>query len=77
MGSEMCIRDRAWNTLYYFERACETYILALQTGQPLNVLSDEVAEKTAAEIESHSDVVDNHLTELRLILDEEGADYAA
>ena len=67
----------AWNTLYYFERACETYILALQTGQPLSVLSDEVAEKTAADMAAYDDVIDNHLAELRLILEEEGSDYAA
>jgi ribulose-5-phosphate 4-epimerase/fuculose-1-phosphate aldolase len=67
----------AWNTLYYFERACETYILALQTGQPLKVLSDNIAEATAAEIAAYTDVVDNHLRELRLILDEEGSDYAS
>ena len=27
-----------FNRLYYFERAAETYIRALQTGQPLRVL---------------------------------------
>ena len=34
-----------FNRLYYFERAAETYIRALQTGQTLRILSDEVAEK--------------------------------
>lgn len=66
----------AWNTLYYFERACETYILALQTGKPLKVLSDNIAEPTAEEINTYADVIDNHLAELRLILDEEGSNYA-
>ncbi|MCB2151680.1 MAG: class II aldolase/adducin family protein, partial [Rhodobacteraceae bacterium] len=37
----------AFNRLYYFERAAETYIRALQTGRPLRVLSHEIAEKTA------------------------------
>ena len=36
-----------FNRLYYFERAAETYIRALQTGRPLRVLPDEIAEKTA------------------------------
>ena len=40
-----------FNRLYYFERAAETYIRALQTGRPLRILSDEIAEKTAQEIE--------------------------
>lgn len=66
----------AWNTLYYFERAAETYILALQTGKPLKRLSDEVAENTAAAMNTYSDVIDRHLEELKLILDEEGSDYA-
>ena len=39
-----------FNRLYYFERAAETYIRALQTGQPLRVLPDDIAEKTAQEL---------------------------
>lgn len=42
-----------FNRLYYFERSAETYIRALQTGQPLRVLSDEVAEKTALELDDY------------------------
>lgn len=37
----------AFEDLYFFERAAQTMILAYSTGQPLAVLSDEVAEKTA------------------------------
>ncbi len=66
----------AFNTLYYFERACETYILALQTGQPLRVLSHNVAMKTADEMNAQSHLVEAHLAELRAILDAEGSDYA-
>lgn len=65
-----------FNRLYYFERACETYIRALQTGQPLRVLSDEVAEKTAQELASYPEQDVRHLAELRAILDAEGSDYA-
>ncbi|MFZ7092068.1 class II aldolase and adducin N-terminal domain-containing protein [Primorskyibacter sp. 2E233] len=66
-----------FNRLYYFERAAETYIRALQTGQPLDVLSDEIAEKTAQEIEDYPVPQDaRFLEELRLILDEEGSNYA-
>ncbi|MGR3805978.1 class II aldolase and adducin N-terminal domain-containing protein [Marinibacterium profundimaris] len=65
-----------FNRMYYFERAAETYIRALQTGQPLRVLSDEVAEKTAAEIESYPEQADRHLSEIKLLLDAEGSDYA-
>ena len=65
-----------FNRLYYFERAAETYIRALQTGRPLRVLSDAVAEKTAAELDNYPEQADRHLAELRAILDAEGSDYA-
>jgi ribulose-5-phosphate 4-epimerase/fuculose-1-phosphate aldolase len=65
-----------FNRLYYFERAAETYIRALQTGQPLRVLPDDIAEKTAQELEGYPDQDARHLAELRLILDEEGSNYA-
>jgi len=65
-----------FNRLYYFERAAETYIRALQTGQPLRHLPDTVAEKTAREWEAYPDFAEAHLRELRAILDEEGANYA-
>jgi len=66
-----------FNRLYYFERAAETYIRALQTGQKLRVLSDEIAEKTAREIEEYPGQADRHLAELMAILDEEGSNYAS
>lgn len=67
----------AFNRLYYFERAAETYVRALQTGRPLRVLPDDVAEKTAQEWEAYPGFADAHLSELRAILDAEGTDYAA
>jgi ribulose-5-phosphate 4-epimerase/fuculose-1-phosphate aldolase len=67
----------AFNTLYYFERAAETYVTALATGRPLRTLSHNIAMKTADEMNTVTEVVDNHLKELRLILDAEGSDYAA
>lgn len=65
-----------FNRLYYFERAAETYIRALQTGQPLRHLPEAVAEKTAQEWEAYPSFAEAHLRELRAILDEEGARYA-
>lgn len=65
-----------FNRLYYFERAAETYIRALQTGQPLRVLSDEIAEKTACELENYPAQADQHLDEIKAILDDEGSTYA-
>ena len=65
-----------FNRLYYFERAAETYIRALQTGRALRVLSDEIAEKTAQELEDYPDQAERHLAELKAILDDEGSNYA-
>jgi len=65
-----------FDRLYYFERACETYIKALWTGRPLRVLSDAVAETVARQMDDYP--VDNaarHLQELKAILDDEGSTY--
>ncbi len=66
-----------FNRMYYFERAAETYIRALQTGQKLRVLSDEIAEKAAQEQEGYPGQADKHLSELKAILDDDGSDYAS
>lgn len=66
-----------FNRLYYFERAAETFIRALQTGQKLRVLSDEIAEKVAQELEDYPEQDVRHLAELKAILDEEGSNYAS
>jgi ribulose-5-phosphate 4-epimerase/fuculose-1-phosphate aldolase len=66
-----------FNRLYYFERAAETYIRALQTGRPLRVMPDAVAEKTAQEWEAYPGYADAHLSELKAILDAEEPDYAS
>lgn len=66
-----------FNRLYYFERAAETYIRALQTGRPLRVLSDDIAEKTARELEDYPGQAERHMAELKAILDEEGSNYAS
>jgi len=66
-----------FNRLYYFERAAKTYIRALQTGQKLRVLSDEITEKTAQELEDYPDQADRHLAELKAILESENDSYAS
>jgi len=70
---------RAFDELYYFERACKTYITALSTGRPLRIVSDETAEKTALQWEEYMDRIglcEAHLSEIRAILDREEPDYA-
>lgn len=65
-----------FNRLYYFERAAETYIRALQTGRPLRVLSYEIAEKTARELDDYPGQAEAHLAQIRRILDRADPDYA-
>ena len=65
----------AFNRLFYFERAAETYVKALWTGQPLRVLSDEVAEKTACELDNYPGQAERHFSELKAILNVEEPDY--
>ena len=65
----------AFNRLYYFERAAENYIRALQTGQELRLIPHDIAEKTAQELQDYPEQGQGHLSEMRAILDDEGADY--
>ena len=64
-----------FNRLYYFERSAETYIKALWTGQPLRLLSDEIAEKTAGQLENYPDFSHIYFEELKAILDEKEPTY--
>ncbi|MSU92208.1 hypothetical protein GE300_22010 [Rhodobacteraceae bacterium 2CG4] len=67
----------AFNRLYYFERAAETYVRALQTGRPLRVLPHDIAEKTARELEDYPGQAEAHLAAIRRILERENSDYAS
>lgn len=65
----------AFDTLFYFERAAQTYITALQTGEALNIVSDAVAEKTARQWEAYEEYAGKHLSAIREVLDTEEPDY--
>ena len=66
----------AFDELFYFEKACETYITALSTNKKLKIVSDEIAEKTAQEWENCSPThQDLHLKAIRSILDSEDPSY--
>lgn len=64
-----------FNRLYYFERAAETYIKALWTGRELRVLSDEIAEKTARELEDYPGAAEKFLASILELLDRDGEDF--
>jgi ribulose-5-phosphate 4-epimerase/fuculose-1-phosphate aldolase len=65
----------AFDTLYHLERACRTLVLAYSTGRPLSILSDEIAEKTAAAWEDEGAFARAHFAETRRLLDEEDGSY--
>ena len=65
-----------FNYLYYFEKAAETYLTALSTNKGLNIVSDEIAEKTAQETADYPiNLAQLHLDQIKKILDKEEPDY--
>lgn len=66
----------AFDALYYLEKACQTLVLAYSTGQKLNVLPHEIAEKTARGWESYKDMAISHFEEMKRILDRKDPSYA-
>jgi ribulose-5-phosphate 4-epimerase/fuculose-1-phosphate aldolase len=65
----------AFENLYFFERAAKTLILAYSTGQPLNVMSDEIAEKTAEGWRAYNDMAFAHFDFLKSHLDKIDPSY--
>ena len=65
----------AFDDLYYLERACKTLVLAYSTGRPLNVLSDDIAERTAKDWEDYKDSPYAHFEEMKKILDAKDGSY--
>lgn len=66
---------QAFDELYYFERACCTYLTALQTGRKLRFVSDRVAAKTERQWRHYPDLSEDHFRELREILDRDDPSY--
>lgn len=65
----------AYDVIYTFEQAARTYMLALQTGRPLNIASDTVAEKTARQWEEFEAGPRKHLAAIRAVLDDDEPEY--
>ncbi len=59
----------AFDDLYYLERACMLQVLALGTGKPLRVVPDEIAAKTARQMNGESPQAALHLDALKRLLD--------
>ena len=66
----------AFETLYYLERACQTLVLAYSTGQPLSVLSDDMAAKVAKGWKQFSGMGQAHLDQWMEVLDKEDSSYS-
>jgi len=58
----------AFDDIWTLERSCQILVTALSMGKPLNVLSDEVAEKTARAWEGISDFSRQHFEEMKLLM---------
>ena len=58
----------AFDDIWTLERACQILVTAWSTGQPLKILSDEVAEKTAQDWEKISDFSRQHFEEMKQII---------
>lgn len=59
----------AFEKLYFLEKAAQTMILAYSTGQPLNVLSDAVAQNTAQGWIAYEGMAEQHFAWLKAQLD--------
>lgn len=68
---------QAFDDFYYLERACQVQILAMQTGEPLNVMPDEMAQATHDQFANFTINADLHLEEIKRILDEAAPSYAS
>ena len=58
-----------FDDLYYLERACMQQVLAMSTGKPLRLVPDDIAEKTARQMNGESRQAALHLEALKRVLD--------
>lgn len=65
----------AFEELYFIERAAKIMVRAYSTGQPLNVMSDELAQKTADGWLPYKDQAFAHFDYLKRQLDETDPSY--
>jgi len=65
----------AFDEMYYFERAAETLLTAYATGKKLRLVSDNIAKLTASQWTDYPSMADDHLNEIKAILDKEEPEY--
>lgn len=59
----------AFELLYFFERAAETLLTAYASGQPLNVMCEEIAARTAESWKAFEGMAAAHFDYLKAMLD--------
>ncbi len=65
----------AFEHLYFFERASKTLMLAYGSGQPLAIMSDRIAEKTAEGWRDYNGMAFAHFESLKAGLDKKDPSY--
>jgi ribulose-5-phosphate 4-epimerase/fuculose-1-phosphate aldolase len=68
---------QAFDDFYYLERACQVQLLAMQSGRPLAVMSDELARRTRAQFGDFTVNAELHFSALKDLLDAEEPSYAS
>jgi len=66
----------AFDDLYYLERTAMNQVMAMSTGRPLKIISDEICQATASQIASERQQSDLHLNAIRRILMSECPEFA-
>jgi ribulose-5-phosphate 4-epimerase/fuculose-1-phosphate aldolase len=68
---------RAFDHLYYLERACMHQVLAQSTGLPLRIIDADVCQRTAEQIDGEVQQADLHFEAIKRILARDQPDYAS
>ena len=72
---------RAWERLYYLDRACRAQVIAMSTGRPLKRIPDAMAAAVSDQINNltsgASANIERHFAAQKRLLDRDGADYRA
>jgi ribulose-5-phosphate 4-epimerase/fuculose-1-phosphate aldolase len=66
---------RTFFSLYYLEQACRLQLLAMQSGQPLEIVPGPMARPVREAIQSDAAHGDIFLTAIKRVLDKEEPDY--
>jgi ribulose-5-phosphate 4-epimerase/fuculose-1-phosphate aldolase len=68
---------QAFDDFYYLERACQVQLLAMQSGRPLNVMTDALARRTREQYGDFTVNAELHFSALKELLDAEEPSYAS